>query len=264
MTRGLAVVLLALGACGGEGSQGGPVPPVTVSVGVGAGGGGTGGGDVVSPKRTVITRNPLGNVAASNNLLWDGDFEWMSLFSDQYGWLYNYSFQKPPQLLGAACRSGIKCVLVAGGSTLIGLAVASQGSSLDVSVWADTNDCDSLSVVLASQYGAEPSLSVPGVVDETEGGWCHYSGLSGPRTSAVFLLIENMGSASVTVDDAVIAPHDPDAEMSAGTDADGSRAKSIERARAVVGEASRPRIVPNAARQAYEEHMIRRGMRTRR
>ncbi|MBM4359336.1 MAG: hypothetical protein FJ096_14635, partial [Deltaproteobacteria bacterium] len=44
-----------------------------------------GGGEPV--RRTVTTRNPFGNVAVSDNLLWDGDFEWLSSFADQYAWL---------------------------------------------------------------------------------------------------------------------------------------------------------------------------------
>ena len=41
----------------------------------------------VAPRRTVIERSPYGNVKASQNLLWDGDFEWSSPFADQYGWI---------------------------------------------------------------------------------------------------------------------------------------------------------------------------------
>ena len=63
--------------------------PDPIDPGPGGGGGGGSPPDPPDPpavKRTVIERNPFGNVEASQNLLWDGDFEWSSPFTDQYGW----------------------------------------------------------------------------------------------------------------------------------------------------------------------------------
>ena len=61
------------------------------------------------PVRTLELRNPYGNVAAVDNLLIDGDFE----FSDrdgQYGWLgfSNSSFGLDHET-GGLCRSGVTC-----------------------------------------------------------------------------------------------------------------------------------------------------------
>src|SRR5262245_9380671 len=83
--------------------------------------------DAGPPKRTIEQRNAFGNVAETENLLWDGDFEWFSAFSDQYGWLagtsmltLGYSFRDIR--VGTICRSGLKCAGMAKKTVLAGIA----------------------------------------------------------------------------------------------------------------------------------------------
>ena len=81
--------------------------------------------DAAPPKRTVLHRNPFGNVAKTENLLWDGDFEMSSPFSDEYGWLtgppFSYAFSGVR--IGAECRSGIKCAVLPKKKYLVAIGV---------------------------------------------------------------------------------------------------------------------------------------------
>ena len=58
-----------------------PLPVETSSSSSSSGVGGAGGGGTIV--RRVIDRDPMGNVQKTNNLLWDGDFEWQIAFQDQ-------------------------------------------------------------------------------------------------------------------------------------------------------------------------------------
>lgn len=159
-------------------------------------------------RRTVTTRNPLGNVAVSDNLLWDGDFEWLSSFADQYPWLYGKSFQfigydLPKQVLGAACKSGVKCIELPKGGIAIGSAVASRKSALEASVHVATeSDCSEITVALLGFDTDDPDVAL-----EPKGrfeGWCYYQAVVSERESATWLYIENGSSSAVRVDDAVV------------------------------------------------------------
>ncbi|MCS6899329.1 MAG: hypothetical protein RMJ98_06560, partial [Myxococcales bacterium] len=143
--------LLSLFACGGEGTlrirdrsgqnvagsgsagdglAGAPNAPPTVlagSAGQTSGGQGGGAGAPISPIRTVSQRNIFGNVAASDNLLWDGDFEWSGAFLSQYAWSSGKSWkpsEAPEIKVLAACRSGMKCARVEKGGSMGGIGVS--------------------------------------------------------------------------------------------------------------------------------------------
>ena len=61
------------------------------------------------PKRTVIERNPFGNVAESANLLRDGDFGSLSPFWDKYvDHGPPFTYQVTGITIGSVCRSGIQ------------------------------------------------------------------------------------------------------------------------------------------------------------
>jgi len=260
-----AAVTAVLLACGGEGNQGGPAPLESVgSAGVGgSGGAAAGGAGGQSAKRTVETRHPFGNVAASGNLLWDGDFEWMTAFADQYGWLYNYSFAKPPLAIGARCRSGIKCADLEAGSTLIGIGVASAGDALDVSVWTrpDRGGCDATAMVLTS-FGSDPDWTIlPQSATPDTDGWCHFVTKAPERASGVLLFIENQSGGRVLIDDAVVEAAKSTGGARATSGALGGRVgeAALVKARAVARAAMRPRVTPvPKARRQFEERMKRR------
>ena len=149
---------LAITGCGADPLT--PVPQDNATPDLDAGtdapdGSGGGGGDEPSaPKCTVLQRNPFGNVAESENLLWDGDFEWSSPFSDQYGWLkgppLSYAFDGVE--IGSVCRSGIKCASLKKGKILVAIGVASKDASLLASFWMKPAD-GSCSGVTAELFG---------------------------------------------------------------------------------------------------------------
>ncbi len=199
-----------VGACATE--VVGPAPKEAGGAGgeaLGTGGEG-GAGGAVAAKRTVLTRNPFGNVAVVDNLLWDGDFEWLSPFSDQYAWLtgpnsFSLSYDLPKQVLGAACRSGLKCIELKKNAIAVGTGVASAGNALEASVYAVVDgDCSEVEVALIGFGDDEPDVAlVPGArVD----GWCRYAGVSAERKHALALYVHNASAHSIRVDDAVVRP----------------------------------------------------------
>ncbi len=165
----------------------------------------------VTPEREVIQRDPFGNVAQSGNLMWDGDFEWRPPFASQPGWFQgdNISFAgfgPTKQIVGAQCKSGVKCTLLEGDDVLLGLAVASDGDDLDVSFWAhpDDGNCLTIEAQLWSQETQSASDVIGPAGEPDEDGWCRYGAVVPERSEAQYLFIHNAGLGNVIVDDAVI------------------------------------------------------------
>jgi hypothetical protein len=171
----------------------------------------------VEPLRTIVDRNPFGNVAASDNLLWDGDFEWASPFTDQYGW-----FQLPSSLtleevvVGPACRSGMKCARVDRSDQILGIAVGSSNEALvaraHVRFEPDddgvTPPCSDAAVVVLDLGGLGPAddsveltLLTP-TPDVT--GYCIFAGQVEPRNNKPYVYIENNGRSAMLVDDVTL------------------------------------------------------------
>jgi hypothetical protein len=216
MTQRLAwlalVALLGGGAAHGCASESIAPAPVVVGSGgsdaSGAGGAGGSGGAPVA-KRQIAERNPYGDVAKSDNLLWDGDFEWLSSFADQYGWLTGgsagISYALPKQVLGWKCRSGIKCAQLNAAKILVGVGVASQGHALATSVWVSgASPCASMVVALLADDAND--FKIPAEQAEPVNGWCHYAATVPERKAAAWLYVANDGKTPVIVDDASVQP----------------------------------------------------------
>lgn len=176
--------------------------------------------DAGLPRRTIEQRNPFGNVAETENLLWDGDFEWTSPFSDQYGWLsgppLGYSFSGAR--IGAECHSGIKCAAVKKKGNLAGIGVAVAGSKLDVSFWAHVKKggCDGVKATVISLFSnADPSAPVtPDLPLAGADGWCHYHSVIDARKVKPYFLITNNTGDEILVDDAVMKKAPPTTGLS--------------------------------------------------
>ena len=176
--------------------------------------------DAGLPRRTIEQRNPFGNVAETENLLWDGDFEWTSPFSDQYGWLsgppLGYSF--PGARVGAECHSGIKCAAVKKKGSLAGIGVAVAGSKLDVSFWAHVKKggCDGVKATVISLFAnADPTAPVtPDLPLAGADGWCHYHSVIDARKVKPYFLIANNTGDEILVDDAVMKQAPPTTGLS--------------------------------------------------
>ncbi len=168
-------------------------------------------------KRDVFTRNPFGNVAATQNLLWDGDFEWASPFGDQYGWI---ELPGSPTLsefvVGPACKSGVKCARVGRNTEVIGIAVSSENKALDVSFWArfepDAGDpmppCSDVISFVLDLTGLPPQDDDAAVLPTSEApdesGWCRFTASAPARNNKAYLYIENDSDTSIVLDDCTI------------------------------------------------------------
>jgi hypothetical protein len=181
-----------------------PTTPVDTSDAPDAGGPGDAG-----VRRTIVQRNPFGNVAKTENLLWDGDFEWSSAFTDQYGWInypqVSYGFQGIR--VGIECRSGLKCASIDHGRGIIGIGVSSEGYRMSASFWARPlaeASCEDISADLLSITGEDPTAPVPLVPEAADDGWCRFEGVADERVTKTYLLIDNGGKGEVLVDDVVL------------------------------------------------------------
>jgi hypothetical protein len=267
MNRAWLVLLLVAVACGGE-DHGGPAPAPVVADGGATGTGGAGGQAPVPTKRTVIQRNPFGNVAQADNLLWDGDFEWRSPFADQYGWLSGgsnfLSYALPALALAEACHSGLKCASIPPGNQIVGLALGSRDAALAVSFWArrESGGCGDDVLAVVTDFEGGPQYEVPPPASSEAGGWCRFSALVTGSGGAPLLLIRNVGSEKLVVDDAVIAPISTE-----GATLVPAPTTSLPEMDAIVAAAKKAieprRPPPSAAQEALEAYLTRR-MRGRR
>ncbi len=176
--------------------------------------------DAGPARRAVLQRNPFGNVAETENLLWDGDFEWTSPFSDEYGWLSGppLSFTLPVIRIGAECHSGIKCAAVKKKGNLAAIGVAVEGSKLDASFWAHlkTGTCDQVkATVISLVQGAEPNAPVTADLPQPGAdGWCRYHSVIDARSLKPYFLITNQTGDEILVDDAVLKKAPPTTGLS--------------------------------------------------
>jgi hypothetical protein len=204
----LGLVATTTGAGGCTEEKLAPAPRASSGSGGGAPTTSSSGGGAEPVRRTVVTRNPFGNVEAADNLLWDGDFEWLSSFADQYAWLYGKNinaigYDLPKQVLGTACKSGVKCIELPKGGIALGSAVASKGYALEASVHvAVEGECGAITVALLGFGPEDPDVALDskGRID----GWCLYQGVSSERTTATWLYVENGAEGPARVDDAVV------------------------------------------------------------
>jgi hypothetical protein len=229
------------------------------------------------PKRTVTTRNPFGNVGASENLLWDGDFEWSSPFTDQYGWIELPANPTVSDVvIGAACKSGVKCIRLKKNKIALGIAVSSTRPFLQASVWVRFEDaadqaptaCAKADVRLLDAGGLEPSDPdfelAPVEAAPSAEGWCQLTGTSPLRKNKTYLYVQNRSATTMLVDDAVLLAVDtaPSPSPSPAPPPVPSKPSSAEDAAflAAAREAIRATRLPqdgrpNPARDAFEARM---------
>ncbi len=270
---GLAVLALLIdtAACGGDGVGGGPVPIDAGASSTSSSSGSDGGSDSglpPTPIRTIAQRNPFGNVAKHNNLLWDGDFEWRSSFADQYGWMSAksggyVSYALPALELGWRCKSGLKCARLGPNHVILGLAVSSRDHDLAISFWASPagGDCSSVAAVFFTSADNEAAVDVPPESATADGdGWCRYAVVVSERQTAARLFIENQGDGEVVVDDAVIEPVAAEQSRRSLGLPSGKTVVAPAWLRQWAREAVRPRITPpNEAEKRFRSGLRRSG-----
>lgn len=231
--------------------------------------------DPVIPKRTVVQRNPFGNVAETENLLFDGDFEWSSPFSDEYGWFQGGEATVTDVVVGAACRSGVKCARLKGHQGIVGIGVAAKDAELEAWVWVRFDDpatpCTSAKVTLIDRSLAgnpltntDPDVHLVASDAPDQNGWCRIWGTSPKRDNRTFLNVLNSSSSKMLVDDAVVKklvtpkptpqglPSPVPGPISSWIPT-AEEAKNLEEVRALLTEYSRPHDgPPTRAQKAFE------------
>ena len=231
-----------------------------------SGTGGTGGSTSEAVIRTVEQRNPFGDVAAADNLLWDGDFEWTSPFTDQYGWLFGppYSFAFPSATIGAECLSGVKCVTIPKNKAILGIGVTSSVSDIEVTAHAKpkTGVCKDVDVALLDPDNTLKDAEIP-AVSEAPGldGWCLYQAKVTLYGKKVYLLIDNNTKDDLLTDDEVVRPVPAGAPPPPPPPMGPPRVEREARhdlARAAIRLFKTPIDPPKSpARRAFEEHLSR-------
>src|SRR5262245_48727286 len=188
MMRGIALGaafgLALIGACGGdEVLRGSSVPERDAGPDVAlTPDAGSADAPPLEVKRRVFTRNPFGNVGASDNLLWDGDFEWQSAFAQQYGWVDAASLITVSAFgqirVGPTCKSGMKCGYLTQGQKIAAIGVSPSQGAVSASVWIkpSTTDCSDLAVLLfACDYGDDPDVPLIDADGKPDAdGWCEF------------------------------------------------------------------------------------------
>lgn len=231
-------------------------------------------------KRTIVQRNPFGNVAAAQNLLWDGDFEWSSPFGDQYGW-----FEPPANptlsdiVVGAACKSGVKCARLKKNSDVIGIAVGSKTLPLSASLWVrfegEDNGvapaCDSAQAYLLDAgvfEDGDPEVELlPVAAQPDESGWCQLAGTTPVRKNKPYLVVVNDANVPMLLDDAVLlaveAPSAlPPARPLVAAELTAEERARFSQARAAIAANRHPVTRPGKeAREALERDVAKRGAR---
>ena len=222
----------------------------------------------VTRKRDVLQRNPFGNVAETQNLLWDGDFEWSSPFTDQYGWL---ELPTSPTItdveVGPACKSGVKCARVRKNGAVVGIAVSSS-QGLEASIWVHFEasaeqsptcaDVDAFLADIGASIGPrDPDLQLlPSSDTPDDDGWCQLTAASRARSNKTYLYVENNFDGPMLLDDCVIRPtaEIPLSQAPSHTLSPASR----ERAEIAVRVNRHPVDgAPNPARDAYRRFRAR-------
>lgn len=168
---------------------------------------GAGGEGAGTPIRTILQRDPFGNVGETHNLLWDGDFEWESPFADQYGWYQGQTGALTDRHVGPECHSGIKCAVL--GPELIGLAVSSADHDLYASAWIRPTggSCDDFSVFLLAEGIYDDAIDLPlqaGGAQADADGFCHFEAIAPQRDDKAYLYARSAAAEPAYFDDAVI------------------------------------------------------------
>lgn len=213
-------------------------------------------------RRTVIQRNPFGNVGASDNLLWDGDFEWHSAFASQYGWVNAVNVISAGGfsgvVVGPQCRSGMKCGRLTQNQKVAGIGVSPSDQPVRAGIWSkpSTGECLDVRVLLiACDYGDDldvPVLDADGKPDAD--GWCEHVLITEERQRASCLLVEaQFQEGEAIIDDAIIQPAPAGMALSPSPPLSAAARASAEAARAGLREWLKPgRAREPDARRAWE------------
>jgi hypothetical protein len=162
-------------------------------------------------------------VGASDNLLWDGDFEWHSAFGSQYGWVDALGVISTGAFsgvrVGPDCRSGMKCGVLTQNQRVAAIGVSPMGALVSASIWSkpSTGLCEDVRVLLiACDYGTDPDLPVMDADGKPNSeGWCEHVLVAEQRERASCLLVvAEFVEGEAIIDDAIVRAAPPGASPS--------------------------------------------------
>jgi len=219
--------------------------------------------DAPAVRRRVFTRVPFGNVGTSDNLLWDGDFEWQSAFAQQYGWVDAASIITVSGFgqirVGPVCKSGMKCGYLTQGQKIAAIGVSPSQGAVSASVWIkpSTGDCSDVAVMLfACDYGDDPDVPLTDGDGPDAEGWCEFGAMSVQRKRASCLSVEaRFTDGEALVDNAVVRAAPPGAKLvTAGRAATAEERAQAATLRRFLREWLKPgRRPPSAALEAFRQ-----------
>ena len=218
--------------------------------------------EAAAVKRTVIERNPFGNVGASDNLLWDGDFEWHSAFASQYGWVNAGGVISTGGFsgvrVGPECKSGMKCGRLTQNQRVAAIGVSPTGALVSASIWSkpSTGKCEDVRVLLiACDYGDDPELPVQDADGKPDAdGWCEHTLIAEQRERASCLFVQTLFSeGEAIIDDAIVRAAPPgSAPSNAAFVPSFAERKAVQKTQSLLREWLKPgRAVEPEARRAF-------------
>jgi len=167
-------------------------------------------------KREVLYRSPFGNLNATGNLLFDGDFEWSGGGSGAWvGASATEGQVEVPLETGGLCRSGLRCAALDKSFDLLGYGTRASHAAVDISFWAHVPDtaCSVVSgyVISIMTYAilltVKPEADAPGA-----GGWCRYHAVLPQKLQegiGLYLSAEKLDAGKrVLIDDVVAVAAD--------------------------------------------------------
>lgn len=172
-------------------------------------------------KREVFYRSPFGNLQATGNLLFDGDFEWSGGGSSAWVGLSSTEGEVGLNLeTGGLCRSGLRCAALDNSYDILGYGTRASHAAVDVSFWARVPDdkCNVVSAYVASLMSLSIVLTIKGdTVAPGAGGWCRFHGVLPQKQEGigVYVTAEKLDDGkTVLIDDVVVAAADGLSPMS--------------------------------------------------
>lgn len=163
-------------------------------------------------KRDVLYRSPFGNLKATGNLLFDGDFEWSG--SGSGAWVGASATEgqvEVPLETGGLCRSGLRCVTLDSSFDMLGYGTRASHAGVDVSFWAKVpdSDCAVVSGYVISIMNYTILLTLKRDADAPGAdGWCRFHGVLSPKLQegiGVYITAEKLADGKKVLIDDVVA-----------------------------------------------------------
>ncbi len=206
MKRAIFTTALLVAACNQDQTGTQPQPPITSDAAVPI---------LTTPPRTVMHRNPFGDVLQHDNLMIDGDFE-ITGRSDQAPWVAFNTTAGQTTLnydTGGHCRSGVRCGVIGVGDALIGYLATPLLGNFEVRLYIrpEGDHCADATVLVFDTSTQQTGDTIAAVEPAPRAdGWCYFEGvgknLAYGQPALYVELSKGSKSAFVRIDEASVLP----------------------------------------------------------